>query len=137
MILLLKCDGCLHIVNSRGIGRKFQLGQNGIHHVPFAFHQVRQKNFVLDQLRSFFCQIGFATGEQLFEALPRLPPVFFEKRDLRQVKARIPKLWIDLGGFLKRGFRLIVVALSHQDDPAQISRGGQIRLARIDRVELL
>jgi hypothetical protein len=101
----LERDGCLHIINSRGIGRKLQLGQNGIYHVPFALHQVGQKNFVLDQLRSFFCQIGPASGKQLLEAFPRLRPIFFEERNLRQVEARIPKLRIDPGGSAMR-FRL-------------------------------
>ena len=91
----------------------------------------------MDQLRSFLCQIGFATGKQLLETLPRLCPIFFEERNLGQVKARVPKLWVDPGRFLQCAFRLIVVALSHQDDAAKIFGRREVRLPRIDGVELL
>ena len=91
----------------------------------------------MDQLRSFLCQIGFATGKQLLETLPRLCPIFFEERNLGQVKARVPKLWVDPGRFLQCAFRLIVVALSHQDDAAKIFGRCEVRLPRIDGVELL
>ena len=119
-VLLLKGDRCLHIINSRGIGRKLELRQNGIDHVAFALHQVRQQNFILDQLGSFLRQIGLTCGEQLLKALPCLGPIFFQKWDLREIEARIPKLRVDPRRFSQCSFGLVIVALPHQDNAAQI-----------------
>ena len=98
-ILVLERDGRFYIVNSWRIWRKLQLGQDGIDHVLLSFEQVSQKNFVLNKLRCFACQIGLAAREEFLKALARFSPVFFEERNLRQVKARIPKLRIDSLGF--------------------------------------
>jgi hypothetical protein len=51
----------------------------------------------LDQLRSFFRQIGFTAGKKLLEAIPRFRPIFPKKRDFRQIEARVPELGIDSG----------------------------------------
>ena len=67
----------------------------------------------MDQLRSFFCQIGFTVGKELFEAISRFCPIFFEKWDFRQVEACVPKLGIDSGSVLQCCLRLIVIALTH------------------------
>jgi hypothetical protein len=72
----------------------------------------------------------------LLEAFSGLRPIFFEKWDLRHVKARIPKLRIDPCRFGQCGFSLIVVALPHEDDAAQVFRRGKIGLARVNGVEL-
>ena len=72
----------------------------------------------------------------MLEAFSGLWPIFFEKWDLRQVKPRIPKLRIDPCRVGQCGFSLIIVALPHQDDAAQIFRSGKIGLPSIDGIEL-
>ena len=130
-------DRCLHIIHSRRVGRKLELGENGIDHVAFALHQVSEKNFVLDQLRSFLCEIGLTGRKQLLKALPRLGPIFFQKRDLRQIEAGIPKLRIDPCRLSEGSVGLIVVTLPHEDYAPKVLRRREIGLARINRVELL
>ena len=134
---MLERDGRFYIVNSRRIGRKLQLGQNAIDHVLLSLEQVSQKNFVLNELRCFARQIGLAAREEFLKTLARVCPVFFEERNFRQVKARIPKLRIDSLGFQQGYFCFIVDTLAHQDHATQILGRRQIGLACIDRVEFL
>ena len=134
---MLERDGRFYIVNSWRIGRELQLGQDGIDHVLLSFEEVSQKNFVLNELRRFACQIGLAARDEFPKALARFCPVFFEERNFRQVKARIPKLRIDSLGFQQGYFCLIIDTLAHQNHATQILGRRQVGLACIDRVEFL
>ena len=134
---MLERHGCFHIVNSRRVRRKLQLGQDRIDRVLFSLQQVSQKDLVLNKLRSFACQIGATAGKQLLKTIPSLRPILLEKWDFRKVEARIPKLGIDPGRFEQCCFPFVVVTLPHQDNAAQIFRRGEIGLAGIDRVEFL
>ena len=134
---MLERDGRFYIVYSRRIGGKLQLGQNGIDHVLFSFEQVSQENLVLNELRRFTRQIRLAARKELFKPLARFRPIFFEKRNFRQVEARIPELRIDPSRLEQGCLRFVVDALPHQDHAAQILRWRELGLAGIDRVEFL
>ncbi len=123
-------------MHSRRIGRKLEFGQNRIDHVLFSLQQIRQQNLILNKLRRFPLQIGHVAREKLLKTITRFRPIFFLKRNLSEVKARVPKLGIDPHGFVQCRFRFVIDALPHQDNAAQILRFGQIRLANVYFVEL-
>ena len=118
------------------IGRKLEFGQNRVDHVLFSLQQIRQQNFVLNKLRRVPLQIRHVAREKLLETTACFRPIFFQKRNLGQVKARIPKLRIDPHRFVQCCFRFVIDALSHQNHAAQILRFGQIRLPNIYFIEL-
>ena len=90
----------------------------------------------MDELRGVALKFRSIPLQQPFESLARFRPVFPQKGDLREIEPRVPEFRISRERLLQRGFRLSVIRLAHQDHTAQILGLRQVRLARIDRVEL-
>ena len=133
---MLERNGGVRVLHRRRIGRKLEFGQNRIDHVLFSLQQICQQNLILNKLRCVPLHIGLVAREELLKTTARFRPIFFQKRNLGEVKARIPKLRIDPRCFVQCCFRFVIDALSHQDNPAQILRFGQIRLPNVYFVEL-
>ena len=72
---------------------------------------------------------------QTFEPVARLDPVLLEKRNFREIKARIPKARIERNRLAQGPLRLVELALAHQNHSAEVERFRQIGLARIDLVQ--
>ena len=107
-------------MHGRRVGRKLELGQDGIDHVLFAFEQIGQKDFVLDELRRIALQLRNIIREQLLKTVARFHPIFFQEGNLRQIETRVPEFRIDAQGFVQSGFRFVVNSFPHQNDTAQI-----------------
>ena len=137
LVLMLERQRGIRVMDRRRVGRKLELGQHRIDHVLLSLEEIRQQNFVLDELRRVAFEFSGVALKQGLETFPRFGPVLPQKRNLRQVEARIPKFRIGRERFLQRYFRLIVAGLAHQNNAAEILRFRQIGLPGIDRVELL
>ena len=137
LVLVLKGYGGIGVICRRRIGRKLETSENRIDHVLVPLEEIGQQDLVLDQLRGVALQLGRVPLEQRVEALPGFRPVFPQERNLRQVKARVPKLRVGRKSLLQRHLGIIVLSLAHQDDTPQVLRLSEIRLTRVNRVEFL
>ena len=134
---LLKRDRRIGIVHSRRVGRELELRQERVDHVFFSFEQISQENLVLNELCRFALEFGCVARKQFLETVTRFGPVFSQERDFSQIESRVPKFRIDAQCFAQRGFGFVVNPLPHVNDATQILRFRQIRLARINRVQVL
>ena len=110
---MLKLPGGLRIIERRGVAGELELLHHLLGAALFAFEQKRHVNLELDQLRRLVLVAPGRLAEQSFETLTRLDVILFLKWDLRQVVLRFAEFRIDLGCFLKGGFRQIVLLLLH------------------------
>ena len=86
-------------MHRRRVRRQLKFRQNRIDHGIVPLQQIGEQNLVLNQLGGFSLQLGGIAREQFLETLPRFRPVFFQKRNLRQIETGIPKFRIKPSGF--------------------------------------
>ena len=135
-VLALQGDGGVGVMDRRCPGREFELRQNGINHVLLTLEQVSQENLVLDQLSSIALQFRHIIREQILEAVACFDPIFLQERNFSEIEPRVPKFGINPQRFVQCCFGIVVDTFPHQDDAAEILRFREIRLSRVDSIEL-